>query len=114
MTSKESLIKAYQILSELINEDCFDFWEVASSSFDERKEYLRDMIFEYFHNGETNLGDMIQRVDSDDYLFEGIASPETINNINYFFHDNEKLVADIILLMDEDIFYEFEKELNND
>ena len=114
MTSKESLIKAYQILSELINEDCFDFWEVASSSFDERKEYLRDMIFEYFHSGETNLGDMIQRVDSDDYLFEGIASPETINNINYFFHDNEKLVADIILLMDEDVFYEFEKELNND
>lgn len=114
MTSKESLIKAYQILSELINEDCFDFWEVASSSFNERKEYLRDMIFEYFHNGETNLGDMIQRVDSDDYIYEGLgASPETIENINEFFK-NEELVADIILLMDEDIFYEFEKELNND
>ena len=113
MTSKESLIKAYQILTELINEDCFDFWEVASSSFDERKEYLRDMIFSYFQSGETNLADMIERVDSDDYLFEGIASPETIENINSFFY-NEELVADIILLMDEDVFFEFEKELNND
>lgn len=113
MTSKESLNKAFQILGELINEDCFDFWEVASSSFDERKEYLRDMIFEYFHSGETNLGGMIHRVDSDDYIYEGTSTPETIENINNFFK-NEELIADIILLMDEDIFYEFEKELNND
>ena len=67
MTSTESLNKAFQILGELMNEDCFDFWEVSSSTFEERKEYLRDMIFEYFHSGETNLGGMIQRVDSDDY-----------------------------------------------
>ena len=113
MTSKESLNKAFQILGELINEDCFDFWEVASSSFDERKEYLRDMIFEYFHSGETNLGGMIHRVDSDDYIYEGLgASPETIENINNFFKD-EELVADVILFMDEDIYYEFQNENNN-
>jgi hypothetical protein len=112
MNSSDTLNKAFQILGELMNEDCFDFLEVASSTFEERKEYLRDMIFEYFHSGETNLGGMIQRVDSDDYLFEGIASPETIQNINDFF-TNEELVADIILLMDEDIYYEYIDELNN-
>lgn len=110
MTSTESLNKAFQILGELINEDCFDFYEVESSNFEERKEYLRDMIFEYFHSGETNLGGMIQRVDSDDYIYEGLgASPETIENINNFFK-NERLVADIILLMDEDLYYEFGNE----
>ena len=112
MNSTESLNKAFQILGELMNEDCFDFWEIKSSNFDERKDYLRDMIFEYFHNGEINLGGMIQRVDSDDYLFEGIASLETIENINSFFK-NEELVADIILLMDEDLYYEFQNETNN-
>jgi len=112
MNSSDTLQKAYQILGELINEDCFDFWEIKSSNFEERKEYLRDMIFEYFHSGETNLGGMIQRVDSDDYLFEGIASLETIQNINDFF-TNEELIADIILLMDEDIYYEYIDELNN-
>ena len=111
MTSKESLIKAYQILGELINGDCFDFWEIKSSNFEERKEYLRDMIFEYFHNGETNLGGMIQKVDSDDYLYEGTSTPETIENINNFFK-NEELVADIILFMDEDVYDEFTKEIN--
>ena len=110
MTSTESLNKAFQILGELMNEDCFDFYEVESSNFEERKEYLRDMIFEYFHSGEINLGGMIQRVDSDDYLYEGVgASPETIENINNFFK-NERLVADIILLMDEDLYYEFGNE----
>ena len=112
MTSTESLNKAFQILGELMNEDCFDFWEVASSTFEERKEYLRDMIFEYFHNGETNLGGMIQRVDSDDYIYEGLgASPETIENINEFFK-NEELIADIILLMDKDVYDEFINEIN--
>jgi len=110
MNSTESLNKAYQILGELINEDCFDFYEVESSNFDERKEYLRDMIFEYFHSGETNLGGMIQRVDSDDYLYEGSATPETVENINNFFK-NELLIADIILLMDEDLYYEFGNEI---
>lgn len=110
MTSTESLNKAFQILGELMNKDCFDFYEVASSNFEERKEYLRDMIFEYFHSGEINLGGMIDRVDSDDYLYEGLgASPETIENINNFFK-NERLVADIILLMDEDLYYEFGNE----
>lgn len=112
MNSTESLNKAYQILGELMNEDCFDFWEIKYSNFEERKEYLRDMIFEYFHNGETNLGGMIQRIDSDDYIYEGLgASPETIENINNFFK-NEELVADIILLMDEDVYNEFTKEIN--
>ena len=110
MNSTESLNKAYQILGELINEDCFDFWEIKSSNFEERKEYLRDMIFEYFHSGEKNLGGMIQRVDSSDYLYEGSATPETVENINSFFK-NEGLVADIILLMDKDLYYEFGNEI---
>jgi len=110
MTSTESLNKAFQILGELINEDCFDFWEVASSTFEERKEYLRDMIFEYFHNGETNLAGIIQRIDSSDYLYEGSATPETVENINNFFK-NEKLVADVILLMDEDMYEQFKNEI---
>jgi len=110
MTPEQSLRKAYQILGELMNEDCFDFLEVADSTFDERKEYLRDMIFEYFRSGETCLGDMIERVDSDDYIFEGIASPETVENINSFFY-NEELVADIILLMDEDVYETYEHEI---
>lgn len=111
MNSSDTLQKAYQVLTDLINEDCFDFCEIKNSSFNERKEYLRDMIFSYFQSGETNLADMIERVDSDDYLFEGLASPETIQNINDFF-TNEELVADIILLMDEDIYYEYIDELN--
>jgi len=111
MNSTESLNKAFQILGELMNKDCFDFWEVASSTFEERKEYLQDMIFEYFHSGETNLGGMIDRVDSDDYIYEGTSTPETIENINNFFK-NEELVADIILLMDEDIYDEFTNEIN--
>lgn len=111
MNTAESLNKAFQILGELMNEDCFDFEEVANSSYDERKEYLRDMIFEYFRSGETNLGGIIDRVDTNDYLFEGIASPETIENINNFF-TNEQLVADIILLMDEDMYESFHNEIN--
>ena len=108
----DKLTKAFQIIGELLNEDCFDFCEVKNSTYDERKEYLRDMIFSYFQSGETNLADMIERVDSDDYLFEGIASLETIQNIDDFF-TNEELVADIILLMDEDIYHEYIDELNN-
>ena len=81
------------------------------SIFEERKEYLRDMIFEYFHSGETNLGGMIYRVDSDDYIYEGTPTPETIENINSFFK-NDELVADIILLMDEDVYNEFTNEIN--
>jgi hypothetical protein len=108
----DKLTKAFQILGELINEDCFDFWEVKNSTYDERKEYLRDMIFEYFHSGEVDLAGIIKRVDSDDYIFEGIASPETIENINDFFKD-EELVADVILFMDKDIYNEFQNENNN-
>ena len=111
MNSSDTLQKAYQILTDLINEDCFDFWEIKNSSFNERKEYLRDMIFAYFQSGETNLADIVERVDSDDYLFEGIASLETIQNIDDFF-TNEELVADIILLMDEDVYDEFTNEIN--
>lgn len=106
------LTKAFQILGELINEDCFDFWEVKNSTYDERKEYLRDMIFEYFHSGEVDLGGVIKRVDSSDYLYEGFATPETVENINNFFKD-EELVADVILFMDEDIYDEFQNENNN-
>ena len=106
------LTKAFQILGELINEDCFDFWEVKNSTYDERKEYLRDMIFEYFHSGEVDLGEVIKRVDNSDYLYEGSATPETVENINNFFKD-EELVADIILFMNEDIYYEFQNENNN-
>lgn len=106
------LTKAFQILGELINEDCFDFWEVKNSTYDERKEYLRDMIFEYFHSGEVDLAGVIKRVDSSDYLYEGSATPETVENINNFFKD-EELVADVILFMDEDIYDEFQSENNN-
>ena len=106
------LTKAFQILGELINEDCFDFWEVKNSTYDERKEYLRDMIFEYFHSGEVDLGGVIKRVDSSDYLYEGSATPETVENINNFFKD-EELVADVILFMDEDIYDEFQNKNNN-
>lgn len=106
----DKFAKAFQIIGELLNEDCFDFCEVKNSTYDERKEYLRDMIFSYFQSGETNLADMIERVDSDDYLFEGLASPETIQNINDFFTD-EELVADVILLMDEDLYDEFQNEM---
>ena len=108
----DKLTKAFQILGELINEDCFDFWEVKNSTYDERKEYLRDMIFEYFHSGEVDLGGVIKRVDSSDYLYEGSATPETVENINNFFKD-EELVADVILFMDEDIYDEFQNENNN-
>ena len=108
----DKLTKAFQILGELINEDRFDFWEVKNSTYDERKEYLRDMIFEYFHGGEVDLAGIIKRVDSSDYLYEGSATPETIENINNFFKD-EELVANVILFMDEDIYYEFQNENNN-
>ena len=105
----DKLTKAFQILGELINEDCFDFWEVKNSTYDERKDYLRDMIFEYFHSGEVDLAGIIKRVDSSDYLYEGSASQETVENINNFFKD-EELVADVILFMDEDIYNEFQNE----
>lgn len=108
----DKLTKAFQILGELINEDCFDFWEVKNSTYDERKEYLCDMIFEYFHSGEVDLAGIIKRVDSSDYLYEGSATPETVENINNFFKD-EELVADVILFMDEDIYDEFQNENNN-
>ena len=57
------------------------------------------MIMEYFRSGETNLCGMI----------DGSATSEIIENINNFFK-NELLVADIILLMDEEIYYEYAKE----
>ena len=96
MTTAESLIKAFEILVEMINKGYFDFYAVINSSYDERKEYLRDMIIEYFRSGETNLCGMIA----------GYATTENINN----FFKNELLVADIILLMDEEIYYEYAKE----
>lgn len=99
MTTTESLIKAFEILVELINKGYFDFYAVINSSYDERKEYLRDMINEYFRSGETNLCGMI----------DGSATSDITENINNFFK-NELLVADIILLMDEEIYYEYAKE----
>ena len=103
MTTAESLTKAFEILVDLINKGYFDFYAVINSSYDERKEYLRDMIIEYFRSGETNLCGMI----------EGSDTSETVEkNINNFFK-NELLVADIILLMDEDIYESFCNEINN-
>ena len=100
MTTTESLTKAFEILVDLINKGYFDFYAVINSSYDERKEYLRDMIIEYFRSGEKNLCGMI----------EGSDTSETVEkNINNFFK-NELLVADIILLMDEEIYYEYAKE----
>lgn len=96
VTTAESLIKAFEILVELINKGYFDFCAVINSSYDERKEYLRDMIIEYFRSGETNLCGII----------DGSATSENINN----FFKNELLIADIILLMDEEIYYEYVKE----
>ena len=107
----DSLNKAFQILGELMNEDCFDFLEVASSNFEERKEYLRDMIFTYFSDGEVDLAGVIYRVDSGNEDISGRASVETVENINNFFK-NKKLVADVILLMDEDMYSAYEKEIN--
>ena len=110
MNSTESLHKAFQILGELINENCFDFWEVKDLNFEERKDYLRQMIFEYFHDGEVNLGGIIKRIDSNNWENNERASKETIENINNFFK-NEELVADIILLMDEDIYLIWKSEI---
>ncbi len=108
--TNQSLNTAFRIVAELMNEDCFDFIDVKDLDYEERKEYLRDKIFEYFHSGEVDLGGVIKRVDTTDYLYEGIASPETIENVNEFFK-NELLVADVILFMDEDMYFEFEKEI---
>ena len=99
MITTESLTKAFEILVDLINKGYFDFYAVINSSYNERKEYLRDMIIEYFRSGETNLCGMI----------DGSATSEITENINNFFK-NELLVADIILLMDEEIYYEYAKE----
>lgn len=112
MNTTESLNKAFQILGELMNEDCFDFLEVQNLNFEDRKDYLRQMIFEFFRGGEVNLGGIIKRIDSDNFNANERASEETIENINNFFK-NELLVADIILLMDEDIYESFCNEINN-
>ena len=112
MNTAESLSKAFQILGELMNEDCFDFLEVQNLNFEDRKDYLRQMIFEFFRGGEVNLGGIIKRIDSDNFNDNERASEETIENINNFFK-NELLVADIILLMDEDIYESFCNEINN-
>ena len=112
MNTTESLNKAFQILGELMNEDCFDFLEVQNLNFEDRKDYLRQMIFEFFRGGEVNLGGIIKRIDSDNFNDNERASEETIENINNFFK-NELLVADIILLMDEDIYESFCNEINN-
>ena len=107
--TNQSLNTAFHIVAELMNKDCFAFTDVKNLNYEERKEYLRDKIFEYFQNGEVDLAGVIKRVDTTDYLYEGITSPETIANVNEFFK-NELLVADVILLMDEDMYFEFEKE----
>ena len=60
--------------------------------YKDRKDYLRQMIFEYFRGGEVNLGGIIKRIDSDNFNDNERASEETIENINNFFK-NELLVA---------------------
>ena len=92
MNTTESLYKAFQIIGELMNEDCFYFIDVATSSYCERKDYLRHMVNKFFIHGEVNLGGIVN-----------------IHNIDEFFK-NEVLIADIILFMDEDIYNEFIKE----
>ena len=99
----DSLCKAAQILGELMNEDCFNFDDVRDLNFDERKTYLRDWIWCFFASGEPCLGAEIQRVDNN--------CKATGENIDKFF-ENERLVADIILLMDEDIWDEFMIEIS--
>ena len=98
MTSIESLNTAFRIIAELMNEDCFDFEDVRELNFEERKDYLRTAIWAYFGIGETVLGGIIKRVFNDDKA--------TGNNID------ELLVADTLLFMEEDIYFEYEKEIN--
>lgn len=107
--TNQSLNTAFRIVAELMNADCFKFEDVKNLNYEERKWYLRDKIFMYFQCGEDYLAGVIKSVDTTDYLYEGITSPETIENVNEFFK-NELLVADVILLMDEDMYFEFEKE----
>lgn len=103
MTSIESLNTAFRIVSQLMNEDCFDFEDVMGLNFEEQKDYLRTAILAYFSIGETTLGGIIERAFNDDKA--------TGNNIDEFFK-NELLVADTLLLMDEDIYLEYQKEIN--
>ena len=103
MTSIESLNTAFRIIAELMNEDCFDFEDVMELNFEERKNYLRKAILAYFGIGETTLGGIIKRVFND--------SEATNSNIDEFFK-NELLVADTLLFMEEDIYFEYEKEIN--
>lgn len=103
MTSIESLNTAFRIIAELMNEDCFDFEDVRELNFEERKDYLRTVIWAYFGIGENVLGGIIKRVFNDDKA--------TGNNIDEFFK-NELLVADTLLFMEEDIYFEYEKEIN--
>ena len=65
MTSIESLNTAFRIVSELMNEDCFDFEDVMGLNFEEQKDYLRTAILAYFSIGETTLGGIIERVFND-------------------------------------------------
>ena len=94
MNTTESLNKAFQILGELMNEDCFDFLEVQNLNFEDRKDYLRQMIFEYFRGGEVNLGGIIKRIDSDNFNDNERASEETIENI-------KNVKFDIIVIFDQ-------------
>ena len=100
--SNQELNIAFRIIAELMNENCFDFEDVREMNFEERKDYLRTAILTYFGLGENVLGGIIKRVFND--------CKATDNNINEFFK-NEKLVADTLLFMDEDIYFEFEKEI---
>lgn len=90
MNTTESLNKAFQLLGELINEDCFDFFTVEDMNFDERKEYLKNQIEEYSHTGEGDLLNGMIR-------FTWKNDEEMIEK---FFNENPKLIADTILLMD--------------
>ena len=103
MTRIESLNTAFRIIGELMNEDCFDFEDVREMNFEERKNYLRTAIWTYFGVGETVLGGIIKRVFNDCKV--------TGDNIDEFFK-NELLVADTLLFMEEDIYFEYEKEIN--
>lgn len=102
MTRTESLNTAFRIITELMNDDCFDFEDVREMNFEDRKDYLRTAIWTYFGVSKTMLGGIIERVFND--------CKATANNINKFFK-NEELVADTLLFMDEDMYFTYEKEI---
>lgn len=105
---------ALNIIESLMNENCFDFWEIKDADENEIIEYFKDMIFTYFSDGEVDLAGVIHRVDSGNEDISGRASVETVENINNFFK-NEDLVNCLILLSNEVGYWYYKNYImNND